>query len=311
MKRFENVLVVPSGDATLPSLLEAAVDLARRNRATITVFDVLEPLSERRRFLRSSIGEIDLEALIAETRVGELQDLASQTTDYPIDVDIAFGTKFVEVIRRVVARGHDIVMASPEEPKRRLGLAGSSTTMHLLRKSPVPVWVDAGQRDQGPDVAVALGPIEPDHQHETLNVALLELGSSLAARRGGSLHVIHAWRLEGESLLRSNRVGTSDLGVDAMVDDARREAAAGLKSLLDRVPTVDVPIVEHLEKGEAADVISSVVARSGSGVVVMGTLARAGLQGVIMGNTAERVLAGIDKSILAVKPPGFTSPVIQ
>lgn len=311
MKRFESVLVVASGDDALPSLMESAIDLAKRNSASITLFDVLEPLAERRRFLRSSVGEIDLEALIAETRVGELEDLASRVTDYPVDVEIAFGTKFVEVIRRVVARGHDLVMTTPEESRRRFGLAGSSTTMHLLRKSPVPVWVDVNRAGQGSDVAVALGPIEPDHQHEALNVALLEMGSSLAARRGGSLHVIHAWRLEGESLLRSNRVGTSDLGVDAMVDEARWEAAAGLKSLFERVPNIEVPVVEHLDKGEAADVISSAVERSGAGVVVMGTLARAGLKGVIMGNTAERVLAEIDTSVLAVKPPGFISPVVQ
>jgi nucleotide-binding universal stress UspA family protein len=305
------VLVVASGEEETASLLESAVDLAERNGATVTLFDVVEPLPERRRFLRSSIGEVDLESLIAETRIGELQDLASGTADYPVDVEIAFGRKFVEVIKRVVARGHDLVMVNPEESKRRFGLAGSSSTMHLLRKSPVPVWVDVNRPDQRPNVAVALGPIEPDHQHEALNVALLEMGSSLAARRGGSLHVIHAWRLEGESLLRSNRVGASDLRVDAMVDEAHREAAAGVKDLLDRALKVDVPIVEHLEKGEASDVISSVVERSGAGVVVMGTLARAGLKGVIMGNTAERVLAGIDTSVLAVKPPGFTSPVIQ
>mgnify|MGYP002066532535 CR=1 FL=1 len=74
---------------------------------------------------------------------------------------------------------------------------------------------------------------------------------------------------------------------------------------------IEVPVVEHMQKGEAADVVSSVVERSGAGVVVMGTLARAGLKGVIMGNTAERVLAGIDTSVLAVKPPGFISPVVQ
>jgi nucleotide-binding universal stress UspA family protein len=311
VKRFKNVLVVATDGDMPTSLLETAVDLATRNEASITLFDVLKPLSERRRFLKSTIGEIDLGSMIAETRAGELQDVVSRVTDYPIEVEVAFGTKFVAVIRRVVARGHDLVMASPDLSKRRLGLAGSSTTMHLLRKSPVPVWVDAGRPDQGPDVAVALGPIEPGHEHGALNVALLELGSSLAARRGGSLHVIHAWRLEGESLLRSNRVGTSDLGVDAMVDEARREATAGLKTLLDQVAIGEVPVVEHLEKGEASDVVSSAVARSAPGVVVMGTLARAGLKGVIMGNTAERVLADIDTSVLAVKPPGFTSPVIQ
>ena len=75
MKRFESVLVVASGDDALPSLMESAIDLAKRNNATITLFDVLEPLAERRRFLRSSVGEIDLEALVAETRIGRTVDV--------------------------------------------------------------------------------------------------------------------------------------------------------------------------------------------------------------------------------------------
>lgn len=310
MKRFKNVLVVASDDGASAPLLESAVQLARRNGATVTLFDVIDPLPERRRFRRTSIGEVDVEGLIAESRMGDLRGMVETVSEYPVEVDLAFGTKFVEVIRRVAARGHDLVMVAPDLPKRRLGLAGASTAMHLLRKSPVPVWVSSGNGEVAPDVAVALGPIEPAHQHEALNVALLQLGSSLAARQGGSLHVIHAWRLEGESLLRSNRVGVSDIGVDLLVDEARREASAGIKMLLDQV-AIEVPVIEHVEKGEAAEVIPSAVARSGPGVLVMGTLARAGLKGVIMGNTAERVLAGIDTSVLAVKPPGFTSPVIQ
>jgi hypothetical protein len=41
----------------------------------------------------------------------------------------------------------------------------------------------------------------------------------------------------------------------------------------------------------------------------MGTLARSGIPGYIIGNTAERVLVGVDRSVLAVKPEGFVSPV--
>lgn len=311
MKRFGSVLVVASDSDTLPSLLQRAVDLAIVNDASVTLFDVVGRVPDRRRFVSSSVGEIDMESLIAEERIGELRQLASGVTDFPVEVDVAVGTKFVEIVRRVVARGHDLVMAAPEKSKRRFGVSRSSTTMHLLRKSPVPVWVDGGAGDQKSDVVVALGRIAADQQNDALNVALLELASSLAARRGGSLHIIHAWRLEGESLLRSNRVGTAVVEVDALVDDARLEAAADLKALFGRVRGIDVPVVEHLVKGDAADVIPSVVAQVRPGVVVMGTLARAGLQGVIMGNTAESVLTDIDTSVLAVKPPGFVSPVIR
>jgi nucleotide-binding universal stress UspA family protein len=41
----------------------------------------------------------------------------------------------------------------------------------------------------------------------------------------------------------------------------------------------------------------------------MGTVARIGIPGFIMGNTAETILNHIDCSVLAVKPPGFATPV--
>ena len=44
-------------------------------------------------------------------------------------------------------------------------------------------------------------------------------------------------------------------------------------------------------------------------LLVMGTVGRAGISGFITGNTAERLLPRIPCSLLAVKPPGFKSPV--
>lgn len=41
----------------------------------------------------------------------------------------------------------------------------------------------------------------------------------------------------------------------------------------------------------------------------MGTVARTSLPGFFMGNTAEDVLSQLDCSVLAVKPPGFVTPV--
>ena len=44
-------------------------------------------------------------------------------------------------------------------------------------------------------------------------------------------------------------------------------------------------------------------------LIVMGTVGRTGISGFITGNTAERLLPRIPCSLLAVKPPGFESPV--
>jgi nucleotide-binding universal stress UspA family protein len=64
-----------------------------------------------------------------------------------------------------------------------------------------------------------------------------------------------------------------------------------------------------LVEGEPERAISHFVDRNGVDLVVMGTVARSGIPGVVMGNTAERVLQRLHGSVLAVKPPGFVSPV--
>jgi len=44
-------------------------------------------------------------------------------------------------------------------------------------------------------------------------------------------------------------------------------------------------------------------------LVVMGTVGRSGIAGLFIGNTAEMVLEQVQCSVLAIKPPGFVSPV--
>ncbi|WP_213457176.1 universal stress protein [Thiocapsa sp.] len=44
-------------------------------------------------------------------------------------------------------------------------------------------------------------------------------------------------------------------------------------------------------------------------VASMGTVGRTGIPGLLMGNTAETILQQVDCSVLAIKPPGFVTPV--
>ena len=65
----------------------------------------------------------------------------------------------------------------------------------------------------------------------------------------------------------------------------------------------------HLLKGSARKEIPALAKRLQVDCIVMGTVARTGIPGFIMGNTAETILEQIDCSVLALKPPGFVTPV--
>jgi nucleotide-binding universal stress UspA family protein len=308
MKRFKNILVVARESAGTLQVLERAAELALRNGAQLTLLGVTEPVSVRRSVIQGPGGdELDLNEVLASTRRDMLEAMAGVFSGVEVDVISSREPAFASVIRRVLTHGHDLVMIPPDSSKRRRGI-GSSTAAHLLRKCPVPVWVHA--EDQGsPDVAVAVGPFDIDGERSALDVSLLEMGASLASNRGGRMHVVHAWRLVGESLLRAAGRGPSPEQVDALVLEAHLEAQSELEQLLDRTVTVVVETEVHLLQGVAGDVIPSFIEHVGPGVLVMGTLARTGIQGVVIGNTAERLAGSVSTSVLAVKPDGFVSPV--
>ena len=66
----------------------------------------------------------------------------------------------------------------------------------------------------------------------------------------------------------------------------------------------------HLLKGHARDVIPKFAAKQRVELIVMGTVGRTGIPGVIIGNTAEAILNQVECSVIAVKPPGFETPVL-
>lgn len=66
----------------------------------------------------------------------------------------------------------------------------------------------------------------------------------------------------------------------------------------------------HLIEGWARKEIPVLAKRIDADLVVMGTVARTGLAGFIMGNTAETILNRIGCAVLAIKPPGFATPVM-
>ncbi|MDJ0960219.1 MAG: universal stress protein [Acidimicrobiia bacterium] len=309
MQRFHEILVLVSSDPEMPRVIARAAELAERNRARLTLIDVVPGLGTRRLGRGSASSDIDLQALLVEARRNELEELAARVMTVETRVVVEVGVRFAKVIERVIEYEHDLVITAPDRSESHRGLGGSSTTLHLLRKCPVPVWVDDPRTWGRQDVVVAIGPFPEDGEIGSLNRMLVELGVSLARIQGGQVHIAHAWRLEGEHLLRNSKVRLPAARVDALVDEERVANEKTFDQILDGIDITGMDPQLHLVEGRAADVINRVVDDVQPGVVVMGTLARAGLRGLIIGNTAERILGDLEASVIAVKPPGFVSPV--
>lgn len=308
MKRFKHILFVADRRGDAGPAFDRALALARGNDARLTVLDVVEPMLPVES--DAAGARVDMQALAVDQRRDELDAMVVRhaSTGPAVEVRVASGTPFLEVIRAVQRQGHDLVIKAAQRPRSALDRLFGSTDMHLLRKCPCPVWID--HPDGGRPYRRILAAVDPLAEvGPAMGRLILELAGSLAEREGAELHVVHAWRLPGESLLRNGRARLPEHEVDTLVAGAREEHRSALEALLRHLPTEAQDRRVHLEKGHPAAVITDCSRRLGADLVVMGTVGRTGVAGLFMGNTAEDVLHASATAVLAVKPEGFVSPV--
>ena len=144
----------------------------------------------------------------------------------------------------------------------------------------------------------------------------MQMASSMALSDFAELHIVHAWEAIGESAMRSAFMRTSEEEVMDYVEQVKRRQKTSLDALVKEVlgdkkkDAADyLKPHTHLVKGSARKEIPALAKKIDTDLVVMGTVARTGSPGFIMGNTAETILNQIDCSVLAIKPPGFKTPV--
>jgi len=319
MKRFKDILcVVEAGEACEPAL-ERAVTLAENNHASLTVVDVTERVVTGIGKPEGGPTSADLQAAMVGVQAQVLEILVNPYRKrIKIKTKVLVGTPFLEIIREVLHNGRDLVIKIPETRDWLDRLFGSDD-MHLLRKCPCPVWLIKPQAPKAYRcilAAVDVGDDYPPAELESrrmLNRRILEIASSLALADFAELHVVHAWYAVGESTMRMR---TPEEQVTDYVEQVGRHHAASLNAFLHDVASSQgqdaldfLKPRTHLVKGWARKEIPALAKRIEADLIVMGTVARTGVPGFIMGNTAETILNQIDCSVLAIKPPGFITPV--
>lgn len=166
----------------------------------------------------------------------------------------------------------------------------------LLRKCPSPVLVVAPHTPQDLQSVLVATDLRPVSQMAT------EYGAYLAMHYDAPLHLVHAYQLPTEIQFAHGRISDEEYHerVHAYEDGLRQTIATHLAGA-----KADV----HVERNSPRRAILRHIENERADLLVMGTVSRTGIPGWIVGNTAERLLALVNCSVLAVKPPDFESPI--
>ena len=325
MRRFNNILcVVEHGKESKPAL-DKAVTLAEHNQAKLTVVDVISRVPAGIGLPDDGPNSRELRAAMVreqEARIIALTEPYRERLD--IKHGVLTGTSFLEIIRAVLRNGHDLLIKCPESPSW-LDRFFSGDDMHLLRKCPCPVWLvkpEAPKTYQRILAAVDVGDSDSQKELDTnhrLNVQILEMATSLAISESAELHIVYAWDSAYEMI--EGFVMLSDTSEEKRADNIEQERRHHQWLLNEFIRNLKVnnnavrDAIEylqprtHLSKGSASAEIPVLAKRLAVDCILMGTVARTGIPGFIIGNTAETILEQIECSVLAIKPPGFVTPV--
>jgi hypothetical protein len=143
--------------------------------------------------------------LIVKERQVQLEKLVQPARDecLEVEVELAIGNTFAEVIRTAQRRQNDLVMKTANSHGVLDRTFFDSTDMHLLRKCPVPLWlINPGG---SLSVRLILVSLDPNNEHPVkhrLGMELLKIATSLAEMEGAELLIVHAWQAYEEATLK-------------------------------------------------------------------------------------------------------------
>ncbi|MGE0859160.1 MAG: universal stress protein [Gammaproteobacteria bacterium] len=293
--------------------LASLADLAAAHDARLTLCDVLEPppaaagrTSERVAALRGRYVLTALEHLAAELRGRVVAEYV-----------LLEGSAFIAVSRHAARHGIDLVAVLD-------GTDGDgrpdATARHLVRKCPAPVWV-MGPRGHGARqrllVAVDRDIFPATAAPRDMAGRLVDAAIALARAQPASLHLAHAWQVYGAELMEDPGLGLDAADLEAYVDSQRYSHHLWLEELHDALRArlaargeIAFETTTHLIEGDAAEVLPALARRLAVDALLLGTLGASRAPGVLIGNTAEEILGRVGVPILALKPPGFESPLM-
>jgi nucleotide-binding universal stress UspA family protein len=306
MERFKSILLVINSQIKNPTALSCAFSLAKNNSAKLRVVDVVKETSSYQPILPASAKNINLHDMLVQEKRAHLESILKPFEKEGVETSIKIlaGIPFLEIIHEVIRKDHDLVVMTPEGQSEFRDMLFGTTSMHMMRKCPCPVWAIKPASDVPfPRILAAVNFEQENRENVSLNRKIIEMSTSLANMQKSELHLAHVWDFPIRSTMIPKHVR------DNLAEEVKNERKLWLEEFLNKYGPDLTKVQVHMIKGEAGTQIPRLAKEIDVDLIVMGTVSRTGIPGLLIGNTAEKILYRVDCSVLAIKPDGFTTPV--
>ena len=182
MKRFKSILLLTDDKQESRFALKRAVDLTQRNQARLTAVGVLQDLPRDLRRLAAAVPFEDLRDIALQDPRERLESFLApfQEQAPPLTLEVYCGKPFIEIIRAVQRGQYDLVMMTAEGSSGLPEMLFGSTSLHLMRKCPCPVWVlKPSTEARFVRILAAVDPDPLDVVRDGVNTKILDLATSL------------------------------------------------------------------------------------------------------------------------------------
>lgn len=315
MKRFNNILLFCDFDTKYNQAVKRAVSLARHNRAKLTVLSVVKDIPADMAMVITALSPQEIFELTVNDRQEKVDALVADIKKRGVEANalVLTGTPFMEIIRQVLRDKHDLVILAAEGGRGVRERLFGGTSMHLMRKCPCPVWVVKPEKRTKYKKVMAAVDVTSGYRggndHNSLNLLIMQLASSLARMDNSEFHVVQVWSVYGEGYMQMHN-NLSDAEIADMRKRNKRHFASELRRLEAEVDLEGIGVHRHMPRSiDVPKAIVKLAKDKAIDLLVMGTVVRTGLPGIIIGNTAEKVLGEVNCSVLTVKPESFVTPV--
>ena len=311
MRRFKNILAVIEHGEPLESDFDHALNLARRNDAALTILETSTHLPEDVLFRLEGGSGRQVMKEFEDRRRARLAESASRWEGLEPTLLFSSGKPFMDIVHRVLNAGHDLVVKAAEAPPRGTTRLFGSGDMHLVRKCPSAVWLHKPGGDGRIRRILACVDLDTDDEHrQRLNIAIMEMATSLAREEESSVDAAYSWWLPYESTLRDSIwLGARNNRVDNLVATRWTTAELRLSGFVRKFEAPDSTVNGHCLKGDPRSVLPKLCRENRYDLIVMGSITTTGISGYFIGETAETLLSEISASVLIVKPEGWVSPM--
>lgn len=311
---YKHLLVPLAPEQEITSSLSNVLSIADTCKSRITLLMVIQGMDELKEISQYSVRTLDIIDRVTKLYYSQLKALVrgleSRFHNIDFNIQVRIGIPFIEIIKCAREENSDFIVIDSHRSNKKYSCQRGSTTLHLMRKSEIPIWSTTKEPHSSKKILAA---IDLDEQEsKTLCKKIIKAAYDLCKATNSELIVCHIWELESEGFLRKWS-GYTDTDIAQLIDKMHSERMKKInaleKSLLENDCSVKVTI--ELIQGHAREVLPQFVKQESIDVTFLGSMSRIGIAGYLMGNKAEYWLNEINTTVVTLKPDEFISPIIS